>query len=83
MTCMILLMKKEDKEKSQFFIMYLKKTVIYHNCSGQAIRIMEMKLLFGVWPNEKDPIILRAFLQSFEIRIQSTNGGNVTNEPYL
>lgn len=52
--------------------MYLKKTVIYHNCSGQAIRIMEMKLMFGVWPNEKDPIILRAFLQSFEIRIQNT-----------
>lgn len=40
-----------------------------------------MKLMFGVWPNEKDPIILRAFLQSFQIRIRNISGENVTNNP--
>lgn len=63
--------------------MYLKKQSFITNCSSQAIRIIEMKLMFGVWPNEKDPIILRAFLQSFEIRIRNTDGENVTNERYL
>lgn len=57
--------KKEVKEKkaNPSVLDYLKNLATFiTNCFGQATLPMEMKLMFGTWLDEKDPIILRAFL---------------------
>lgn len=57
--------KEVGKEEANPSVLdYLKNWPFITNCFGQTTLPMETKLMFGTWLDEKDPIILRAFLPS-------------------